>query len=178
MNSASRIKKKRQLPTAISVAVLFTSILLIAACGKGPGAKDGPLIGTFPMGERVQVGHLIYTVMEAKWQTQLSDDPKSRPPKNRYLVVKMNITNSGPDQTVIPPMVLINNSGVNSAEVSEGVDDEPRWFGGLLRSLKTMQTDPGVVIFDVPMSAYKLKVTDGEMENEKYALIDIPVHIE
>jgi len=131
------------------------------------------------MGDRVQVGPLIYTVLETTWKSQLTDDPASSTPKNRFLIIKMTVTNSGKDDSPIPPMTLTNAAGQTMSEVTEVKDDLPHWFGGILRKLKGAQTETGVILFDVPMAAYKLKVTDGgDIEDEKYAFIEIPVQIQ
>jgi hypothetical protein len=34
------------------------------------------------------------------------------------------------------------------------------------------------VVFDAPMAAYKLVITHGEVGEEKYAHVDIPVELE
>ncbi len=131
------------------------------------------------MGDRVQVGNLIYTVMETNWKSQLTDDPASTAPRNRFLIVKMTITNAGKDDSPIPPMTLTSSSGQTYPEVIEVKDDLPLWFGGLLRQLKAAQSETGVVVFDAPLAAYKLKVTDGgDIDQEKYALIDIPLQLQ
>ncbi len=42
-----------------------------------------------------------------------------------------------------------------------------------------METQQGRVVFDVPVGAYQLRVTDDfEHAAEKYALIEIPLRIE
>lgn len=131
------------------------------------------------MGDRVQVGPLIYTVLETTWKSQLTDDPTSSMPKNRFLIVKMTVTNAGKDESPVPQMSLSNASGQAFHEVSELKDDLPHWLGGILRKLNAAQTETGVVIFDVPMAAYKLKVTDGgDIEEEKSALIDLPLQLQ
>ena len=55
-------------------------------------ARDASFIGTFRMGERVQVGPLVYQVLESDWRSELGSG--GRTPKDRYLFVKMSITNS------------------------------------------------------------------------------------
>lgn len=131
------------------------------------------------MGDRVQVGSIIYTVLETTWKAQLTDEPGSQAPKNRFLIVKLTITNSGKDEAPIPPFTLINTAGQSFNEINDPKDDVPQWFGGLLRKLNAAQTQTGVVIFDVPLAAYKLKVTDGgDIDQEKFAYIDIPLQLQ
>ena len=44
--------------------------------------------------------------------------------------------------------------------MTEGVESVPKWLG-VLRNLSAVQTEQGVVVFDVPLGAYKLQVQDG-----------------
>lgn len=141
--------------------------------------KDPLLVGTFPMGTGVQVGPLIYTVLETHWRGQLTGSPTSKPPKYRYLVVKMTVTNAGGEEISMPLLSMENASGESFPEITEGADEVPQWFGGLIRRFKPAQTEPGAIVFDAPVGAYKLKLTDGgDFGNEKYAWVEMPVHIE
>lgn len=107
------------------------------------------------------------------------EDTSASAPKNRFLIVKLTVTNSGKDDLPLPQMALTNASGQTFSELSDIKEDLPRWFGGILRQLKAGQTETGVVAFDVPMAAYKLKVTDGgDIEEEKFAFIDIPLQLQ
>src|SRR3982751_2185793 len=139
---------QRNKPGAYLAAFLLVSVTLIpvAGCHALKESKDTLFIGTFPMGERVQVGPLIYTVLEAQWKSQLSDDPKSKIPKNRYLLLKMTVTNSGKEETTLPQLTLQNSAGQSFPEVTEGVDEVPQWYGALIRTLKPAQTEPGVIV--------------------------------
>jgi hypothetical protein len=130
------------------------------------------------MGERVQVGPLTYNVLETEWKNQLAEGAGSKVPANRYLLVKMSITNGGGGNVAVPLLTVEDGSGHTYSEVTEGTDAVPDWLG-LLRNLAPAQNDNGVAIFDVPMGGYKLRISDGgEIGNEKTALIDIPVHIQ
>ena len=52
------------------------------------------------------------------------------------------------------------------------------WFG-LLRNIGPSQTEQGWIVFDAPMTAYKMVVTDGgEVGQKKRAHVEIPVHLE
>jgi hypothetical protein len=159
--------------------VLLAGMTLLGGCGHMLKSKDPLLIGTFPMGERVHVGPLIYTVLETHWRSTLSDTATARAPKNRFLLVNMTVTNAGGDEISMPMLTMENPSGQSFPELTEGVDAVPQWYGALIRRFKPAQTEPGTIVFDAPVGAYKLKVTDGgDFGNEKYAWIDMPVHIE
>jgi len=163
-----------------SATLTVAAGLLLVGCQGPSPLKEAPrVIGTFPMGERVQVGSLIYTVLEANYKSQLVDDPAASAPKNRFLLIKMTITNAGKDDAPIPQMVLVNGAGENIHELNEIKEELPGWFGGILRRMKAAQTETGTIAFDVPLAAYKLRVTDGgDIDNERYAFIEIPVQIQ
>jgi Telomeric repeat-binding factor 2. len=130
------------------------------------------------MGERVQLGPLTYNVIETEWKTQLAEGVGSKIPANRYLIVKMSITNGGGGNVAVPLFTVEDAAGHSYPEVTEGTDAVASWLG-LLRNMAPAQNENGVVIFDVPMGAYKLRISDGgDIGNEKTALIDIPVHLQ
>jgi len=130
------------------------------------------------MGTGVQVGPLTYNVLETNWQSQLGTGPAAKIPKNRFLLIKLTATNGAGQTMTIPEMVLFSASGQAYQEVTEGVALIPKALG-VLRNLAAVQTEEGIVVFDVPLGAYKLQVQDGgEIGAEKKALIDIPLHLE
>jgi len=130
------------------------------------------------MGERVQVGPLIYNVLHAEWSTQLGEGSEARMPKNRFLIVQLTVTNSGGGETSIPPVTLEDGRGGAYPEELNGTG-VTNWLG-LLRKLTPAQTEQGRIVFDAPSGAYRLRVTDDnpELGREKVALIDIPLHLE
>ena len=130
------------------------------------------------MGERVQVGPLIYSVLHAEWRTQLGEGSEARTPKNRFLIVQLTVTNSGGGETSIPPVTLEDERGGAYPEEPNGTGVAD-WLG-LLRKLAPAQTDQGRIVFDAPAGAYRLRVTDDnpELGREKAALIDIPLQLE
>jgi hypothetical protein len=127
------------------------------------------------MGERVQVGPLVYQVLESDWRSELGGG--GRTPKERYLFTKVSITN-GSGSPVSVPAFTIEGAGKTYSEVSEDMDKVDNWLG-LLRTIPPSQTQQGWVVFDAPMAAYQLVVTDGgEIGAEKTAHVEIPVHLE
>lgn len=162
------------------LAALLFSALLISSCGNTSieSPKESISTVTYQMGQRVQLGTLIYNVIETNWKSQLGGGPSARIPKNRYLLVKLTITNGGEQIASIPEMALLNAAGLSFQEMTEGVESVPKWLG-VLRNLAPVQTDEGIVVFDVPLGSYKMQVSDGgEIGSEKKALIEIPLHLE
>lgn len=147
--------------------------LFLSGCS---GGKSGADATVYRMGEPVTVGPLIYTVMDTEWRTQLGEGPTARLPEHRYLLVRLSVTNSGASNAVVPAMSVLDSSGQSRLELADGQGVE-EWLG-YLRSLRPAETDRGRVVFDVPPSAYRLRVTnDAEPGTEKVALIDMPLQL-
>jgi hypothetical protein len=131
----------------------------------------------FPIGDRVTVGPLVYNVVETVWRSQLGGAFKTRTPQQRFLLISISVTNSGGMEVSVPMLMLENQSGQDyrESEDGEGVDN---WFG-LLRNIQPAQTQLGHILFDVPLSNYKLRLTDGgQPGTEKYAWVNIPLHMD
>ena len=154
------------IPTSFAVG----AALALAACST---SSSGPIIPvrTHPMGERVMVGHLIYTVFETEWMMQLGEGPGARIPQSRFFLVRMSAANSGGTEVTIPDFTLEDDSGNTYAEEKNG-DQVPQWMGYLI-PVKPAEAAQGNVVFDVPPRHYKIRVTDEN--GERAALIDIPL---
>jgi Domain of unknown function (DUF4352) len=126
---------------------------------------------TYQMGERVTVGHMIYTVFERQWHTEFGSGPDARLPQNRFYLLRISVVNSGGNEAIIPKTELIDDSGVSYPESAdgEGVQD---WIGNT-RQVPPSDAAQGYILFDVPPKHYKLKVL-GE-EEKQLALVDIPL---
>lgn len=130
------------------------------------------------MGEKIQLGGMTYTVLETQWKPALTDAATGRPPKNRYLFVRVSATNGGGTTTGMPAFSIVNAKDESFSEMTEGVQDVPDYLG-VLRTVQPAQTEQGWVIFDAPVGAYKLMISDsGEPGSEKYARVDLPVSLE
>jgi hypothetical protein len=132
------------------------------------------------MGERVQAGPLIYTVLQAEWVQQLGDGDKPRMPQKRFLLLKVNITNSGGRDTLVPAMTLEGANGETFTEQTdgEGVTD---WLP-ILRRLSPAETLEGLVLFDAPQGAYQLRVREEadlaqEDGQERSEIIEVPLNL-
>jgi hypothetical protein len=155
------------------VITLALAVLLTTGCTAG---KDSSVIGTFRMGERVQAGPLEYSVTEANWRAVLSETGPR--PTNRYLFLKVSIRNTGNAPVAVPGFTLLGPEDAEYSEVTEGMRDVPNWLG-LFRTVQPSETQQGWVVFDAPLGAYRLAVSDGgEIGSEKYAHINIPVQLD
>lgn len=147
--------------------------LALAACGN----RQNSTIIDYQMGERVAVGPLTYNIVESAWRTQLGDALKIRIPDQRFLMLTITVTNGGGKEVSVPLLTLENQSGQTFRE-SESGDGVENWFG-LLRTLAPAQTQQGRIVFDVPLTSYRLRLTDGgDPDSEKLAWVAIPLHLE
>lgn len=160
------------------LTLLGSSIVIISGFLCGCSKAKPVEANVHHMGERVQVGPLIYTVLDAEWTQHLSGG--TRLPQNRFLVVKLNITNSGGRDTAIPGIMLEDLKGETHGELMDGagVDD----FLPVFRKLSPAETKEGRVLFDAPQGAYRLRVKEDadpaiEEGKEKSALIDVPLNL-
>ena len=61
------------------------------------------------------------------------------------------------------------------ADNGEGLDN---WFG-ILRNLSPAQTQQGRLIFDVPLTSYRLRLPDGgDPGTERFAWVEIPLRMD
>jgi hypothetical protein len=121
---------------------------------------------------------MVYTVLEAHYRPALTDSGTGKPPKDRYLFVRLSATNSGGNVATVPPFTLLGPNKEQYQEVTEGLEEVPNHMG-VLRMIQPAETDQGYVIFDVPIAAYKLMISDGaEPGAERFAQVDLPVNLE
>ncbi|MEO8128656.1 MAG: DUF4352 domain-containing protein [Bryobacteraceae bacterium] len=160
-------------------ALLFLALLLSGCRAESAGTPKENVAGMiFQMGQKVQLGTLTYNVLETNWKSQLGGGPSARIPKNRFLLVRLTVGNASAQPSSIPEMALVNAAGQSFQEITEGVESVPKWLG-VLRNLSPVETQDGIVVFDVPLGAYKMQVSDGgEIGTEKKALIQIPLQLE
>jgi len=156
------------------LALLAPAALALASCS---GKKAGAGVMTFKMGERASVGKLIYTVTETEWKPTLGEGASARVPEHRFLMVRVNITNSGAELVHVPLLALYNEAGKEFRELDNG-EQVSDWLG-LLRRVSPAETLQGAMLFDVPPAAYRLQITDGgDLENEAISYVEIPLHME
>lgn len=156
---------------ALTAGFLVLPCLLLEGCTKRDSRID------YQMGERVVVGPLTYNVVESTWRSQLGDGFKLRIPEQRYLLITVSVTNGGGREVSVPLLTLENQNGQTFQELDngEGIDN---WFG-ILRTIPPAQTEQGRIAFDVPLSSYRLRLTDGgNPGTEKYAWVQIPLRMD
>jgi hypothetical protein len=148
------------------------SILILGGCQQQKQTRT-----EFAMGEHVPVGQMTYSVIESAWRTQLGELFKIRTPEQRFLLIRVSVTNGTGKDVSIPLLTLEGNNSKTFREIAdgEGVDN---WFG-LLRTISPGQTQQGNVLFDVPLTSYKLRVPDiNETGFEGYASVAIPLRMD
>jgi hypothetical protein len=147
-------------------------ILFLGGCGKQQQPRS-----EFAMGERVPIGQLTYSVVEAAWKTQLGESFKVRNPEQRFLLIKVSVTNGTGKDVSIPLLTLEGTNGQTYRELADGEGVE-NWFG-LLRTISPGQTQQGNVVFDVPLTSYKLRLPDiNDSGFEGYASVQIPLRMD
>lgn len=130
----------------------------------------------YQMGEKVGVGPITYNVVEKVWRSQLGDMFQIRVPQNRFLLISISATNGGGNEVSVPLLQLEGPDGKIYPEMEngEGVDN---WFG-ILRTIQPAQTQQGRIVFDVPLSSYRLRLSDGDSVSGRYAYVQIPLQID
>jgi hypothetical protein len=129
------------------------------------------------MGDRVVAGPVTYNVVQTTWRTQLGEMFNIRVPKNRYMLITLSATNGGGKDVSLPFFALINDKGQEFREIEDGsgVDN---WFG-FLRTIEPAETRQGNLLFDVPLTSYRLRLTDGnEPGSERTVWVQIPLRID
>lgn len=152
--------------------LLLPLALVLAGCQREVDQKL-----TYAMGERVSNGPLTYVVVESAWATQLGDVFQARVPQNRFLLLSISVTNGGGGPVSLPLLNLEDGNGKVYQELSDGTG-VTNWIG-ILRTIDPGQTQQGRLLFDVPLTSFRLRLpNDGEPGYEKFALVDIPLHID
>jgi uncharacterized protein DUF4352 len=155
--------------TKVLPAVVLMTLLL--GCNIG-----GPEARVNQMGELTTVGPVLYNVLETEWRTDLGSTGDAAIPENKFLLVRLSITNSGNHQIAVPLLSVDDPEGESHMELDE-VKGVPDWLG-LLRILEPASSIQGTIVFDVPSGDYQLRVTDcGDLESERTALINMPLTI-
>jgi hypothetical protein len=158
---------------AVQRLVRLVPLCLLVACSGGNRQAEDRV---HPMGERVGVGPLLYTVLHAEWLDHIGEPPASRLPQHRFLAIRLTVTNGGAATQVVPTMVLEAPDGKRYNELADA-EGLPQWLGSL-RMLKPAETDRGAVVFDVPPGGYRLRLTGEAPGGEEVtALVDIPYSV-
>ena len=152
--------------------LLLPVILLLAGCQSAVEQKPN-----YGMGERVSNGPLTYVVVESSWSSQLGDIFQARVPQNRFLLISLSVTNGGGAPLSLPLLNLEDANGKQYQELSDGTG-VANWIG-ILRTIDPGQTQQGRLLFDVPLTSFRLRLpNEGEPGYEKFAIVDIPLRID
>jgi hypothetical protein len=147
---------------------LLAAVLMLAGCK--PQAAEFP-VRTYPMGEKVQLGSLTYTVIETEYLTQIGEGAAARIPQNRFFLVRVSVGNGGSEAANVSAFQVEDDNGKVYRELHDG-EGVPDWIG-YLRTVKPAEAAQGNALFDAPPRHYTLRVHDET--GEKAALIDIPL---
>ncbi len=163
--------KRAPLDSLLLAALSIAGGLLLTGCNKQNSAQIN-----FQMGDRITAGPVSYNVIQTVWRTQLGDIFKTRVPENRFLMITLSATNGGGGEVSIPLLTLEgDNKEYRELENGDGVNN---WFG-LIRTISPAETRQGNIVFDVPLTSYRLRLTDGgEPGTEKFVWVDIPLRLD
>jgi hypothetical protein len=130
---------------------------------------------TVGLGERAEAGPFVFVALEANWSMQLGSAPNGRTAKNQFMIVRISITNQGGTSAGCPMLALVDESDNRYPEVDDAKEQE-NWLG-MIRVLTPAETLFGWIVFDVSPSSYVLRLSDGNVENEHVAFVDIPLRL-
>jgi hypothetical protein len=153
-------------------ALLAAAVSLLAAC-----TEDQPaplLVHTYALGERINIGHIVYQVFETQWKPMLGEAPDPRVPQNRFFILRFSATNSGGNNEIVPNMSLEDDAGNSYPELRDGTK-VPLWVG-YLRQVAPADSVQGTVVFDVVPKRYKLRLWDEDHTNS--ALVELPLQFD
>src|SRR5579863_4075892 len=159
------------LDSLLLAALSVAGGLLMSGCNKQNSVQIN-----FQMGDRITAGPVVYNVIQTMWRTQLGDIFKTRVPENRFLMITLSATNGGGGEISVP-LLTLEGAGKEYRELENG-DGVNNWFG-LIRTISPAETRQGNIVFDVPLTSYRLRLTDGgEPGTEKFVWVDIPLRID
>jgi hypothetical protein len=151
--------------------VMLLAGVVAALCGTGCAPNPEKLVRTYRMGDRIEIGKLIYNVYDSQWHTQLGEGPTARVPQHRFFLVRFSVTNSGGSEIIPPSFTVTDSGGKTYQELSDG-NQVPQW-AGYLRPIKPADTVQGNAVFDCPAGNYKVRITDES--EQATALVEIPL---
>ena len=151
---------------SVPILAAVTAALFLNAC-----SDRSVRVRTYSLGEKAELGHIIYTVYETQWMPQFGNGPTARIPQHRFYLVRMAAVNSSGADLIVPNVTVEDDKGNSYPELRDG-DGVPVWIG-YLRRVKPAESVRGNLLFDAPPAHYKLRITDENEENSAY--FDIPL---
>jgi hypothetical protein len=157
------------LRTLLPVAAAAVTALL-TSCGIQD--SEAP-VRTYPMGERVTVGHVVYIVYETQWLTHLGSGADERVPQNRFFLVRLSATNGSGQDVIVPNFTIEDDNGKSYPELGGGQAQGVPQYIGYLHKVKPAESAQGNALFDAPPRHYKMKLYDEN--GDKFSYVDIPL---
>jgi hypothetical protein len=154
--------------TSFLFCFAVAAVLGLSSCSSGTETS----VKVYELGQRAEVGHIIYTVFETQWLPQLGTGGTARVPKGRFFLIRLSAVNSGSEEVLVPNMTLRDDQGNTIEELNNG-EGVPQWIG-YLRKVSPADSISGNVVFDAEPKHYQLRMTDED--GEKAALVDIPLN--
>ena len=148
-------------------SVAAVASLVLTACE----ASSSFPVRTYPLGDKIALGHYVYVFYDTQWLTQLGEGSTARIPENRFFLVRFSVLNNGADETMVPNMILEDDNGRTYTELSNG-EQVPQWVG-FVRPVRPASSIQGHIVFDVPPAHYKIRFQDSD--GARSALVDIPL---
>lgn len=154
------------------ILAALPALVLLAGCHSQTAQKID-----YDMGERVSIGPLTYVVVETAWRTQLGELFQVRSPQQRFFMITLSVTNGGGSEVSVPLLQLEAPNGKTYTELEDG-SGVSSWLG-LFRSIAPAQTVQGRILFDVPLTSYRLRLPDpSDTGYDKFAWVKIPLRID
>jgi hypothetical protein len=157
------------------IASLDWLVTAVALTSQTACVKPPPPVNVFRMGDRVQVGPLVYTIFEADWRAKLGEGGEVRLPAQRFLIVHLSVTNGSSEALSMPALSLVDDTGHAYTESMDG-QNVSSWFG-LSRKLKPVETREGRILFDVEPKSYKLKL-DDDTNTGAVSMVEMPLRFD
>ena len=114
----------------------LTFALAAVTCLLTGCTPTAPKLVTYEMGHRVSLGHLVYTVFETQWLTQLGTGADVRIPEHRFFLVRLSAVNGGSEQMAIPNLSIEDDQGNSYDELPNG-EGVSQWIGYLRQAKPT-----------------------------------------
>lgn len=147
--------------------------LAAAALAVSFGGCGGKKVPPAPLGAKVQVGPLVYTVHEVDWLDELPGDTTTRVPQRKFAVARIQVQNVGSREVSVPLLNMISAQGQSYLENEDGKGVEEWW--GVLRTVNPGETVTRKILFDVVPGDYSLQLTDGgDPDSETTRLVHVP----
>lgn len=154
------------------LALIAAAFLSLTGC---PDAKSTAEQRVYQMGERVDVGGVVYTVLESEWRASIGEGSDEIIPKNRFLILRVTITN-GTGTPANLPFLTVENAKQESTMEVDNAKPVAGWMG-LVRVVAAAQTEEGKMVFDVPPGNYKVRVSNGSGDSEVTRLVEVPYNV-